>query len=217
MANEIENIDSSNDEMDVTDSPVIEEADDVEVLKEKFQKLSDANQKLYARTKKAEGFEQVDGKWVKPPKEIKPKEEKPFKAAKEITPAKSDDLEFNSGDKALLRSYDIKGADEIALAKSWMRRTGDAIEVMAEDDIFKSKLGKLRDAKATADALPKGKNRGSPPAANNEDYWLDRIDSGQSQLNDIPDKSMREKVLDKRIAKEKSGSKFAPQGIIMNN
>jgi|SRR3990167_9690935 len=39
-----------------------EKTEDVEVLKEQ-------NKKLYARVKKAEGFELVDGKWVKKPKE----------------------------------------------------------------------------------------------------------------------------------------------------
>lgn len=49
---------------------VIEDGDDVETIKEKYAQrealLTENNAKLYARTKKAEGFEFKDGKWVKP-------------------------------------------------------------------------------------------------------------------------------------------------------
>lgn len=56
---------------------VIEDGDDVETIKTKVaehaQKVKDwqtkvdsENKQLYARTKKSEGFELVDGKWVKP-------------------------------------------------------------------------------------------------------------------------------------------------------
>ena len=194
-------------------TPEIEENDDIEVLKEKYQNLSDANKKLYARTKKAEGFELKDDKWVKIPKENKePKEIKPPKSKEDKPEAKSDDLDY--GEKAFLRSYDIKGADEIALVKNWVKRTGDELDVAVEDEIFLAKLKSLRDAKASNDAIPKGRNRSTQPAQNDEAYWMAKIDSGQATLKDIPDVDIRRKVLNKRIEKEKSGSKFAPQSII---
>jgi hypothetical protein len=49
-----------------------------EVLAEKVGKVTETNKQLYARTKKAEGFELKDGKWVKTekPTEQKPEESK---------------------------------------------------------------------------------------------------------------------------------------------
>lgn len=83
----IENVNSSNNEKDqaILDAedqknliPEEEETDDPVVLKERLAKFTETNKQLFARTKKAEGFELKDGKWVKP---IKPAEvKKPIKA-----------------------------------------------------------------------------------------------------------------------------------------
>ncbi len=65
---------------------VIEEDWDVDTIKEKtaehnqkikdaFTKFNEDNKQLYARTKKAEGFEFKDGKWIKP-EDIKENEKK---------------------------------------------------------------------------------------------------------------------------------------------
>ena len=71
MADENENANSQNGEevADVT----LEDTDDVEVLKEKFAKVSETNKKLYARTKEAE----AKLKEVKPPKPIIQQQEQP--------------------------------------------------------------------------------------------------------------------------------------------
>ena len=63
MEQEIENADSPNGEEIVTEEVTTpeEETETVETLTEK-------NKKLYARAKKAEGFELVDDKWIKKPK-----------------------------------------------------------------------------------------------------------------------------------------------------
>lgn len=129
------------------------------------------------------------------------------------TDTKSDELDY--GQKAFLRSYDIKGADEIALVKNWQKRTGDELDAIVEDDIFQAKLKSLREARATNDALPKSNRRGTQPAPNDESYWTARIESGQSTLADIEDVDMRRKVLNKRVAKEKSGGKFSSNPIVM--
>lgn len=212
MENENGNPNPSNEENDEITTPEIEENDDIEVLKEKYQSLSDANKKLYARTKKAEGFELKDGKWSKPPKEEKPEEKKSPKAPKKEPEAKSDELDY--GEKAFLRSYDIKGADEIALVKNWVKRTGDPLDVAVEDEIFLAKLKGLRDARASADAIPKGRNRTTQPAQNDEAYWVAKIESGQATLKDIPDVELRRKVLNKRVEEQRSGSKFSSKSVI---
>lgn len=71
-----ENGNSENPELDEVLELDVDETD-VDVIKEHAQKVEDRNKQLYARVKKAEGFELVDGKWVKQPKpktEIKPTE-----------------------------------------------------------------------------------------------------------------------------------------------
>lgn len=71
------NNENGNSEIPEVEDLVIEEDDDVETIKEKVEehnakvkefktKKDEANAQLYARTKKAEGFELVEGKWVKP-------------------------------------------------------------------------------------------------------------------------------------------------------
>lgn len=66
------NTNNENDTLKVEAEEVVVDADefenetDPEALKEIIRKRDDANKQLYARTKKAEGFELKDGKWVKP-------------------------------------------------------------------------------------------------------------------------------------------------------
>lgn len=124
---------------------------------------------------------------------------------------KSDDLDY--GQKAFLRSYDVKGADEIALVKSYMA-TGKSIDDIVENKHFKNDLSDLREARATRDATPKGSKRGTAPVGNDESSWLAKIENGSAKLGDIEDVDMRRKVLNKQIEKEKVGSKFSPNGIV---
>jgi hypothetical protein len=128
---------------------------------------------------------------------------------------KLDDLGY--GEKAFLNSrLSVKGADELQLVKDFMKRTGDSLDSLVEDDIFLAKLGKLREAKAAAEAVPKGKGRSSQPASDDVDYWKGKIDSGQATLNDIQNVEVRRKVLNLRIEHEKTGSRFSDNPIQMN-
>src|SRR3990167_159729 len=121
MANENEN---SNSEIEAIN---LDEISDVDVLKEHYQKLdesyrdvSDKNKHLFERTKKAEGFELKDGKWVKPPK-VEPKVD----ADPPKEPSKPNELDY--GQMALLRQEGIKGAGETALFKEIMAETGKGV------------------------------------------------------------------------------------------
>lgn len=69
-------IENENSEIPEVEELVIEEGDDAETIKTKTtehntkvkewrEKVDENNKQLYARTKKAEGFELVDGKWIK--------------------------------------------------------------------------------------------------------------------------------------------------------
>jgi hypothetical protein len=125
---------------------------------------------------------------------------------------RSSDLDY--GQKAFLRSYDIKGSDELELVRTYMERTGDTLDSVVEDDIFTAKLTKLREAKAAADAVPKGTRRSQAPATDEVSYWTGKVANGLS-LNDIPDVSMRRKVLNARIEQERVGSRFSDTPVSM--
>lgn len=119
---------------------------------------------------------------------------------------KSDPSELDYGQKALLRSMGIKGADELQLAKDFMRRTGQDIDSLEADDIFQAKLTKLRDTKAN-EAAADGKtgrgNTASDPVA--------KILSTLGPNDPIPDglpREVREKLVDARRAKGKDSKVF---------
>jgi hypothetical protein len=120
--------------------------------------------------------------------------------------------ELDYGQKAYLNSYNIKGADELALVKNWLARTGDELDAVVDDEIFNAKLKSLRDARATKEAIPAGNKRSATPAIDTVDY---HIAKGTS-LNEIEDFGLRSKVLNARLAKEKnSSSNFSSQSVIM--
>lgn len=71
------NNENGNSQIPEVEELVIEDTDDAETIKTKVtehnqkvkdrdDKVKEANAQLFARTKKAEGFELIDGKWVKP-------------------------------------------------------------------------------------------------------------------------------------------------------
>lgn len=109
----IENVNSSNNEKDqaILDAedqknliPEEEETDDPVVLKERLAKVTEASKQLFARTKKAEGFELKDGKWVKP---IKPAEvKKPIK-----TDETDIDTRIANGVISVLEQRDLDATD----------------------------------------------------------------------------------------------------------
>lgn len=133
-------------------------------------------------------------------KELTPAEKKA-----ETVQAKSGDLD--NGQKALLVAYGVKGTDEIALAKSWMQRTGDDIDVMISDDIFTAKLGALREAKASQAAVPTGTKRSNVSIKDSVEYNLEQYETGKIQLSDLPFEA-RSKVLAAKMKKDEAESKF---------
>lgn len=122
-------------------------------------------------------------------------------------PSKSDEL--GSGEKALLVAYGIKGKDELELAKTWMKRTGDDIDALIEDSIFQAKLGGLREAKASADAIPKGTKRSSSSSVNDVDYWLAK---GELPPDTADNRDLRTKIVEEQYKREKDSSPFKVGG-----
>jgi len=125
------------------------------------------------------------------------KSAKESKETKE-TPEKTEPNELSSGDKALLVAYGVKGKEEQALAQSYMRRTGDDIDSLIEDDIFQAKLAKLREAKASQIATPSGTKRSTVSTKDDVDYHVEQHLSGKMKLEDMPFE-MRTKVVNKMV------------------
>lgn len=147
-------------------------------------------------------------------KELQPKEETPKVETPKQDLSKSDELDY--GQKAYLRSYDIKGAEELQLVKDWMKRTGDTLDSLVEDDIFQAKLGKLREAKAVAEAVPKSTRRSAQVAKDDVQYWTEKINSGQASLQDIDNVDLRRKVLNARVEHERVGNRFSDSPVQFN-
>ena len=190
MANENEN---SNSEIEAIN---LDEITDVDVLKEHYQKLdesyrdvSDKNKHLFERTKKAEGFELKDGKWVKPPK-VEPKVD----ADPPKEPSKPNELDY--GQMALLRQEGIKGAGETALFKEIMAETGKGVLDVIDSNYFKSRLAEFREVQESTNAIPKGKNRSGQTGVTDLDIAVAKY----KETGELPtDFETRNKVIDKAI------------------
>ena len=116
--------------------------------------------------------------------------------------------ELTSGDKALLKSYlNIQGADELALVKNWMERTGDSLDNLIADDIFNARLNSLREAKASQEATPTTK-RGVVSSKDSVDFWIDK------PFEEVPD-NLRQDVLNAKLKKEKKESMFTDKPVVM--
>jgi hypothetical protein len=152
-------------------------------------------------------FKTKDEKRDKEIEELK-KELVEFKKPKEFTPEKPEKSnELDYGQKAYLKAYGISGPDEIALAKSFMERTGDPLETIVEDEIFTGKLKGLRDAKVAKEAIPLSK-RTATGSKDNIDVWMDK------PFEEVPPE-LKQEVLNRRLITEKEGGKFTDQPVIM--
>lgn len=199
--NDIENIDSLNDEIS-EDETVTVDTDDVESLKAELNKTKDANKQLFARAKKAEGFELQEGKWVKAEKP----EPKPTVDTK---PQKSSDLDY--GQLALLRTEGIKGAGEVALVKEIMAETGKGVLDVIDSGYFKSRLSEFRDVQATKNAIPKGKNRSGQSGASDVDVAFAKF----QETGELPsDLNTRIAIKNKLVEAEKSKNLFSGPSVI---
>lgn len=113
--------------------------------------------------------------------------------------------EMDKGDKAILVAYGLRGSAELALARDYMARTGQDPDATWEDDIFQAKLSKLRKAKESEDAVPKGVKRSKQSAGDELATALAKY----SETGELPeDRDLREKVVETRLKKEKASGMF---------
>lgn len=174
-----------------------------ELFTGKSKKIIDTNRRLFARAKKAEGFEENDeGDWVKT--------QKPESKEKLSKGEKPDDKLIERLDKLALNVAGIKEADEIELFNNWKEQTGREADNIVGNDIFKKELESLRTAKAALAATSniQGEN-GQSGAKGNPDYWIAKATKGKDGKLEFPEETPKElysKILDKLSSGEPGSS-----------
>lgn len=133
--------------------------------------------------------------------------------AKNKPPEKKDDKKedpkgLDRVDKAVLRAEKITDPKEVELVEAIMKETGKDLESVLASRYFQGELKALREEIAADEALPKGGKRSAAPAKDSVDYWIAK---GELPPHDQPE--LRRKVVNAKIAKEKSGSQFSKNPI----
>ena len=114
--------------------------------------------------------------------------------------------EFGLLQKTFLRSAGITDEDEVELAQEIQKQTGLDYDRLVEDDYFISKLEKLRDSKATADATSNIKGgKGTQEAKNTAEFWIAK--GVPPSREDLPDNKLRRSIGKEMWTKAKSGGK----------
>lgn len=184
----IEPVDSTLNETEETN--VENESQHEESSEETVAELKAKNQSLYERLKKAEGYERNDeGKWSKK-ETAKPEVKEPSR--------KSNDFDY--GEKAFLTANGIKGSKEFDFVKSELKSSKQSLDSLLENDYFQNKLENFRKLNKTSEAIPAGRRSGGV-AIDSVDYWMAK------PIEEVP-KDMRIKVVNAKLAKEKSKGIF---------
>ncbi len=189
MENEIENLDSPNEE---TDTEV--ETEDVNALKEKLTELSGKNKQLFERAKKAEGFEKVDGKWVKPAP-------KPETKPETVLPPQSNEPDYAK--LAFLEQRGLSHPDEQKWAMDEATRLKLPLTDILSMEHAKLHLQTMKDQREAIAGMPKGKGK-TGGTVQDVDYWLAKGETPD-------DLALAEKVIDARMQKEKSAKMFSDE------
>lgn len=111
--------------------------------------------------------------------------------------------EFGYDIKAFLSANGIKGTKEFDFVKDEMKKSGEELENLLENEYFQAKLEKFRNLNKTIDAIPKGKG-GSSVKTDSVDYWMTK------PIEEVPHE-MRIKVVNARLKQSESKGVFYNQ------
>jgi len=175
-----------------------ENVDEVrELLTSEANASEKSSSQLYTRAKKAEGFEKIDGKWIKKEKKIESKAEEDKKTEKPS--------EFDYAQKAFLNANGVKGVDELEKVKDFQNATGKSLDEIIENKYFLADLKDFRDDKIAKGAMPDGtRGAGEGSAKDKVEYWIKK---GEMPPRDKPD--LRKKYVNEKYKREKNVSHFA--------
>lgn len=113
--------------------------------------------------------------------------------------------ELDYGQKAFLKASGINGSDEIALVREFAKRTGDSLDSIVEDDIFKARLERLRTTKSNEVAAQSaGRGNQSQDIVARE---LAKLGPNDSIPENLP-RDVREKLVDLRRNKGSNAKQF---------
>lgn len=121
-----------------------------------------------------------------------------------------DDLDY--GEKAYLRSaINLKGSDELQLAKEWKSKYDMSVEEMESDEVFISKLTNLRAARESQAAIPKGNKRSGQTGTAELDIAIAKY----KENGELPKEfSLRSKVVNKVAEQEQSSGMFSGPAVV---
>ncbi len=104
----------------------------------------------------------------------------------------------------------LKGKDEVALAREYIANGKTALD-LPDNKFFKQDLENLREAKASADAVPKTTKRSSTPQGDDLSVAVAKYRT-EGKLPE--DRALREKVLDAQLHHEKAGNPFSDNPVV---
>jgi len=158
-----------------------------------------------------EELEYFEGRAARLRKKLGINEQKPT-VSEEVAHDSSKPNDLDYGEKAYLRSaLDLKGADELQLAKEFKGKYGMSVEEMESDSLFMSKLSGLREARESTAAIPKGTKRAGQTGVTDVDIAVAKYrDSGE-----LPqDFKTRTAVVNKMVEDSKNDGIFTGPSVV---
>ncbi len=119
--------------------------------------------------------------------------------------------ELTDGQIAILRTEGIKTKAEIALFNEIMGETGKGVLDLLDSNYFHSRLKDFRETQASANAIPKGKNRSAQTGVTDEDIAFAKF----QETGELPsDFKTRVAIKNKLVEAEKSKNMFTGPSVI---
>lgn len=118
--------------------------------------------------------------------------------------------EFDYGQKAFLISNGVKEVDDIAFVQKMVNDTGKSIEEVLSNPFTQSELKRIGEERATKAATPSAEQgRNGAPARDTVEFWLNK-----GELPPADQTELRQKVVNAKIAKGKTGSNFSSTPVV---
>lgn len=117
----------------------------------------------------------------------------------EVKPSKKSD-DFGYDIKAFLTANGVKGTKEFEFVKTEMKKSGQDLESLLENDYFQHRLKTFRELNKTSEATIKGTRSGGVPT-DSVDYWASK------PMEEVP-QEMRIKVVNHKLKQNESKGGF---------
>lgn len=127
--------------------------------------------------------------------------------AKPSKKLKKDKEGFDYAEKAYLKTSDVK-PEEFELVEKIMAATGRTLDEVLDSKYFRAEQTELREAKASADAVPDGTKRSGKSSKSAVGYWL-----AKNEMPPADQPELRREYVNAKSKSETSGSKFTPNPV----